>query len=692
MKIKISLILILIFSFSIIFRQSNAQVCLPLKGNLVWSQWQSYRIPMTSSYKYVLTSSPLYVTSSNVGVNTSPLAYKLQVNGSIAASSFCLGNSCRSYWTEGSITGSGSPGQVVFWTSSSSISGNDNLFWDSTTTRLGINTKNPSTTLHVNGDITAETFSGNINAGYVIPGIFGQDTGNGNYFFASKVAIGTTTIPTTISATTSLYVLNDYIRSDQGFCINKNNTTSCLDFAPINYWALTGTITSTTLYPTNTNWNISIGTTTNSNYKLQVNGAFNILNGGLVIDQTPQRGNWNSRVPLGNVITVVDRGTSTDQVGQHLSITIGSDGLPIISYFDSNYAFSPERGLKVLKCRTVDCSATNTNIITVVDSRDQSGYHTSITIGSDGLPIVAYYNGGNNTVSGLWFVKCNDLSCNSTNTNISTRVDSNDGAGFGASITIGTNGNPIIAYRNNSNDNLIFLKCNNIYCNSYSTITIDGSTDDNTSINLGTDGLPIIAYNTRLSGTKKLKVWKCYNQNCTSSSTTMVSDRSRWPSLTIGTDGLPIISFYTVQGNVGYLGVLKCSKFDCSDTTTNKITILTTSTPSSSDPSYNPSHSSITIGPDGLPIIAYRYVSSTNANFLNVLKCSKPDCSATTSNSIVTVDDIGPYGGTAGYNSKISLAIGSDGLPIIAYYDNKINSLKVLHCGNDRCLPYWQRR
>jgi hypothetical protein len=172
----------------------------------------------------------------------------------------------------------------------------------------------------------------------------------------------------------------------------------------------------------------------------------------------------------------------------------------------------------------------------------------------------------------------------------------------------------------------------------------------------------------------------------------MVSDRSRWPSLTIGTDGLPIISFYTVQGNVGYLGVLKCSKFDCSDTTTNKITILTTSTPSSSDPSYNPSHSSITIGPDGLPIIAYRYVSSTNANFLNVLKCSKPDCSATTSNSIVTVDDIGPYGGTAGYNSKISLAIGSDGLPIIAYYDNKINSLKVLHCGNDRCLPYWQRR
>jgi hypothetical protein len=689
MKIKISLILILIFSFFsffIIFRQSNAQVCLPLKGNLVWSQWQSYRIPMTSSYKYVLTSSPLYVTSSNVGVNIPPLAYKLQVNGSIAASSFCLGNSCRSYWTEGSITGSGSPGQVVFWTSSSSISGNDNLFWNTTTKQLGINTKNPSTTLHVNGDITAETFSGNINAGYVIPGIFGQDTGNGNYFFTYKVAIGTTTIPATISATTSLYVLNDYIRSDQGFCINNNNTTSCLDFAPINYWALTGTITNTTLYPTNTNWNISIGTTTNSNYKLQVNGAFNIFNGGLVIDQTPQRGNWNSRVPLGNVITVVD---TSGNVGRYPSITIGVDGLPIIAYNEAgntNNGFI--RALKVAKCKNIDCTNSSITIVTSSPNSD-FGTYTSITIGSDGLPIIAFYATG----TGLAIAKCNNLDCSFASTTIG---DFGSKIGLHTSITIGTDGNPIIPYRDNSNSNnnyLKFLKCNDKNCSSSNYYTLDNIGQFGTegeakyiSLALGTDGLPIIAYNkSDPSGNNLgLAILKCSKTDCSSTTTnskTIIDPSStyarQFASLTIGTDGLPIVVFRNDYN--ADLTVIKCNKPDCSNTSANIKSVI----------NNIGQYPSITIGSDGLPIIAFY---DGNAKDLIVIKCSKIDCSSTTTNSKITVDS----SGTDDIGKYPSITIGSDGLPIIAYMQyyqgNNQNRLRVAKCGNDRCLPYWQRR
>jgi hypothetical protein len=629
---------------------------------------------MTSSYKYVLTSSPLYVTSSNVGVNIPPLAYKLQVNGSIAASSFCLGNSCRSYWTEGSITGSGSPGQVVFWTSSSSISGNDNLFWDSTTTRLGINTKNPSTTLHVNGDITAETFSGNINAGYVIPGIFGQDTGNGNYFFSYKVAIGTTTIP----ATTSLYVHNDYIRSDQGFCIHNNNNTSCLDFAPINYWALTGTITSTTLYPTNTNWNISIGTTTNSNYKLQVNGAFNIFNGGLVIDQTPQRGNWNSRVPLGNVITVVDGNGS---VGQYSSITIGIDGLPIIAYHDAT-----NKALKIAKCKNIDCTNSSITIVTSSPNSD-FGKYTSITIGSDGLPIVSFYTGSN-----LAIAKCNNLDCSSASIII---VDSNGNVGLHTSITIGTDGNPIIAYRDNSdssNNYLKFLKCNDKNCSSSNYYTLDNIGQFGTegeakyiSLALGSDGLPIIAYNkSSSSGNLGLAILKCSKTDCSSTTTnskTIIDPAStyarQFASLTIGTDGLPIVVFRN-DSNAN-LTVIKCSKPDCSNTSTNIKSII----------NDIGQYTSITIGTDGLPIIAFY---DGNDKDLIVIKCSKIDCSSITTNSKITVDSI--QSGDVGKHTSIT--IGSDGLPIIAYMQyyqgGNQNRLRVAKCGNDRCLPYWQRR
>ena len=49
------------------------------------------------------------------------------------------------------ITGSGAAGQVSFFNSSSGITGNNNLYWDNSASSLGINTTQPSDTLHVAG-------------------------------------------------------------------------------------------------------------------------------------------------------------------------------------------------------------------------------------------------------------------------------------------------------------------------------------------------------------------------------------------------------------------------------------------------------------------------------------------------------------------------------------------------------------
>ena len=49
----------------------------------------------------------------------------------------------------GGITGSGAATQVAFWNGTSSISGSNNLFWDSTNNYLGINTNVPTTSLDV---------------------------------------------------------------------------------------------------------------------------------------------------------------------------------------------------------------------------------------------------------------------------------------------------------------------------------------------------------------------------------------------------------------------------------------------------------------------------------------------------------------------------------------------------------------
>ena len=42
---------------------------------------------------------------------------------------------------------------------------------------------------------------------------------------------------------------------------------------------------------------------------------------------------WNSRIPQSNILTTIDTGTFS---GIGTSITIGTDGLPIISYLDDN--------------------------------------------------------------------------------------------------------------------------------------------------------------------------------------------------------------------------------------------------------------------------------------------------------------------------------------------------------------------
>ncbi|MEZ6255398.1 MAG: hypothetical protein R3B92_01305 [Patescibacteria group bacterium] len=54
-----------------------------------------------------------------------------------------------------SVSGSGEIGQVTFWDSSSTLTGEDEFFYDTSTNRLGLGTTVPSYTLDVVGDIRA---------------------------------------------------------------------------------------------------------------------------------------------------------------------------------------------------------------------------------------------------------------------------------------------------------------------------------------------------------------------------------------------------------------------------------------------------------------------------------------------------------------------------------------------------------
>ena len=255
---------------------------------------------------------------------------------------------------------------------------------------------------------------------------------------------------------------------------------------------------------------------------------------------------------------------SANEVGQGPSIAIGVNGNPIISYYDNT-----TWNLKVAACKNPTCSgATESDRSTnsVVDSDGSVGQGSSIAIGVNGNPIISYTSATN---FDLKVAACKNPTCSgATEIDRSTNsvVDSDGSVGQGSSIAIGVNGNPIISYTSATNFDLKVVVCKNSTCSgaiesdrSINTIIdSDGSIIGNTSITIGTNGNPIISYSD--STTWNLKVAACKNSTCSGATE---SDRSTnnnldsigrfagYDSIAIGANGNPIISYYdSVNGDL----------------------------------------------------------------------------------------------------------------------------------------------
>ena len=357
-----------------------------------------------------------------------------------------------------------------------------------------------------------------------------------------------------------------------------------------------------------------------------------------------------TQIPSSNTITIVD---STGTTGLYTSITIGNDGFPVIAYFHSGYS-----DLKVAKCGNAACSSGNT--ITTADSAGMVGYSPSIAIGIDNLPIISYAEYVNTTTGYLKVVKCGNAACSAGNNIVI--VDSAGRVGEFSSLAIGTDGLPVISYSDYTNSSLKVAKCGNISCSSSNTITTvdnSGSVGYYTSIAVDPHNLPVIAYGDY--GSLSARVGTCTNAACTGyfGITTIDSGyESRYFSVTIGTDGIPIIS-YSVRFPSGdwHLRVKKLGD------------------PSPMDIGLG-ANTSITIGSDGLPIISVYYSG------LLIVKCRNVSC---TDSEYFSVD-----GGDVGAHNSIT--IGVDGLPVISYQDVTNGDLKVVKCANRFCVNNWSRR
>ena len=145
----------------------------------------------------------------------------------------------------------------------------------------------------------------------------------------------------------------------------------------------------------------------------------------------------------------------------------------------------------------------------------------------------------------------------------------------------------------------------------------------------------------------------------------------QYTSIAIGADGLGLVSYYDAAGQ--RLKVAHCNVVTC--TAATAITQLDTGNVGQ--------YTSLNIGADGLALIGYYDSASGN---LKVAHCANRACTTATVFTVDgSADDMGKYA---------SVAIGTDGLPMIGYYDatGGVLGLKVLHCASPLCVSYQRRR
>ncbi len=205
----------------------------------------------------------------------------------------------------------------------------------------------------------------------------------------------------------------------------------------------------------------------------------------------------------GDTVTTLEVNFSGVVTGSETAIILGTDGFPVISYFARPSGVDT---LKVAKCDDVGCTGGG-ETISVVDGA--GGRWNSITLGSDGLPVISYAG-----ANGLQVAKCNDSACSGSDETISN-IDSAVGS---SSISVGADGYPVIGYHQPGSDDLKVAKCNDTACaggdETITTLDFVGKVGANSTITVAADGLPLLVYDDDTNPTTRLKAARCANPFC----------------------------------------------------------------------------------------------------------------------------------------------------------------------------------
>jgi len=179
------------------------------------------------------------------------------------------------------------------------------------------------------------------------------------------------------------------------------------------------------------------------------------------------------------------------------AIAIGSDGFPIVAFGDTSTNI-----LKVVHCSNVSCSDTGSNTITTVDSSGSVGTtFVSVAIGTDNFPIISYQDASSGN---LQVIHCTNVTCSSFDSPViidDGGLDNNNSSQFmgeNSRIVIGNDGLPLIGYGAEADqDFLRIVQCTSVDCSTFDSpeyIARDPDASRSMGLAIGTDGLPVIVY------------------------------------------------------------------------------------------------------------------------------------------------------------------------------------------------------
>ena len=316
--------------------------------------------------------------------------------------------------------------------------------------------------------------------------------------------------------------------------------------------------------------------------------------------------------------------TSLDLTNGSHAIRIGSDGLPVIAYLTESTApdFSWGSTVKVAHCEDLACTVATLSEIALsqdgASGAPRSFDGISLTIGPDGFPLISYID----LDGGLSVAHCADVACSSATISPSLLSSYGPQRLSSPSMTIGSDGLGLISVWNRHYQILYVAHCEDADC-STATISYAGNQAGGPGeITIGSDGLGIMSY-VHVDGS--LRTAHCQTANCTSSQGSIVDQTEgrragKWNSITIGTDGLPLIAYESADVD-GWeqMRVAHCNDVFCTSSTR---TVVLGPSPGGSKDSP-----SIAIGADGLGVIAYYgQVGPGGQIGLGITHCSNVAC------------------------------------------------------------------